>query len=97
VLVWLEEGLRSTERELGGEAERGTRELLRYPEKAHMFKELVDISTGAWKVFLAREKVLQTTVAHGKAALLWESGNEKLMIPNERRTHALDLTRARPG
>ncbi len=58
VLVWLEEGLRSTEQELDEEAERGTRELLRYQEKAHMFEVLVDISKGARKVLLARGKVL---------------------------------------
>jgi hypothetical protein len=91
VLVWLEEGLRSTEQELDEEAERGTRKLLRYQERTQLSKEFVDISNGPRKVFLAREKVrkvLYVSVAYGNATRLWESRNGKLMIPNERRTHA---------
>jgi hypothetical protein len=98
VLVWLEEGLRSTEQELDEEAERGPRDLRWYQEGTHMSKEFVDRPNGARKGFLARgkvRKVLYISLAHGNAARLWESRNGKLMIPNEEGRTPLASTRAR--
>jgi hypothetical protein len=78
VLVWLEEGLRSTEQELDGEAERRTRELLRYQEKTHMSKEFVDISNGARKGVSCARKSTKSAIYLSRPWQCRETGGAEM-------------------